>query len=68
MSINQSNEDDRLLSDKELGERTGMCRTLRWRLRRDGKLHAVRIGRSIGYPMSELRRILAEGTEGVRHG
>ncbi|SDA28334.1 hypothetical protein SAMN02799622_04268 [Methylobacterium sp. UNC378MF] len=60
-------DDNRLFAAAEFRRRTNMGRTKEWELRRAGRLRAVMIGHRINYTMSELRRILAEGTEGVRH-
>jgi len=65
----QLNQDEgRLVPAAELRRRTNMGRTKEWELRRAGRLRAVMVGHRVNYTVSELRRILAEGTEGVRHG
>lgn len=54
--------------------RANIGRTTAWRMRRDGELRFVRLTRrKVAIPLSELRRLIAERTEGgqaleVRHG
>lgn len=60
-------DEERLVSEAEFRRRTNTGRTKTWELRRAGKLQFVKIGRRINYPMTELRRVLAEGIEGARH-
>lgn len=60
-------DEGRLVPAAELRRCTNMGRTKEWELRRAGRLRAVMVGHRVNYTVSELRRILAEGTEGVRH-
>jgi len=58
-------DDDRLLSPNEFLGRTGLGRTKAWEMRRDGLLRYVRLSpRKIAYPCPELRRLVAERSEG----
>lgn len=59
-----SDDADRLLSESEfLARLGGLGRTKAWEMRRDGEIRFVRISpRKIGYPVSELRRLIAERT------
>lgn len=46
-------------------EAIDVCERSVWQLVKDGKLKAVRIGRSVRIPVSELERFLAEGNPAV---
>lgn len=45
---------------REAGDALGVCERVVWQLVKDGKLKAVRIGRSVRIPVSELERFVAE--------
>jgi predicted DNA-binding transcriptional regulator AlpA len=49
-----------LLREDETMRELKVSRTSLWRLRRDGRLRVVRIGRSIRYPTEEVRRLVDE--------
>lgn len=58
-------DDAYLLTPDEFLARTGLGRTKAWEMRRDGRLRYVRLSpRKIVYPVSEVRRLMAEGAEG----
>lgn len=45
---------------REAGDSLGVCERVVWQLVKDGRLRAVRIGRSVRIPVSELERFVAE--------
>ena len=45
---------------REAGDSLGVCERVVWQLVKDGRLKAVRIGRSVRIPVSELERFVAE--------
>jgi excisionase family DNA binding protein len=45
---------------REAGDSLGVCERVVWQLVKDGKLKAVRIGRSVRIPVSELKRFVTE--------
>ena len=45
---------------REAGESLGVCERVVWQLVKDGRLKAVRIGRSVRIPVSELERFVSE--------
>jgi predicted DNA-binding transcriptional regulator AlpA len=49
-----------LLREDETMRELKVSRTSLWRLRRDGRLRAVHIGRSLRYPAEEVRRLVDE--------
>ena len=53
-----------LLREDEALEALRVSRTTLWRLRRDGELRVVRIGRAVRYPASEIRRWVDEHLDG----
>lgn len=56
---------DVLLSVPIFCGRANIGRTTAWRMRRDGELRFVRLTpRKVAIPLSELRRLIAERTEG----
>ena len=48
-----------VLTYREAAASLGVCERTVWGLVRDGSLRAVRIGRSVRIPVSELERFLA---------
>ena len=44
----------------QAGDSLGVCERVVWQLVKDGKLKAVRIGRSVRIPVSELERFVSE--------
>jgi DNA binding domain, excisionase family len=56
----------RLLSLAEAAERLNCSRGLLWRLRREGRIRAVELGRRVLIAESELQRIADGGVEGAR--
>lgn len=65
-NANHSDNADTLLSVQEFRRRWGgVGRTKVWEMMRDGELRYVRITpRKIAVPLSELRRLIIERTEG----
>lgn len=65
-NANPSDNADMLLSVQEFRRRRGgIGRTKVWEMIRDGELRYVRITpRKIAVPLSELRRLIIERTEG----
>ena len=47
---------------REAGESSGVCERVVWQLVKDGALKAVRIGRSVRIPVSDLERFIADNT------
>lgn len=47
---------------REAGESIGVCERVVWQLVKDGTLKAVRIGRSVRIPVSDLERFIADNT------
>ena len=47
------------LSYREAAQTVGVCERTIWGLVRDGKLRAVRFGRSVRIPVAELDRFIA---------
>jgi len=47
----------------EAGDLLGVCERVVWQLVKDGRLKAVRIGRSVRIPVSELERFISESTD-----
>ena len=47
----------------EAGDSIGVCERVIWQLVKDGKLKAVRIGRSVRIPVSELERFVSAPAE-----
>ncbi len=45
---------------REAGDALGVCERVVWQLVKDGRLKAVRIGRSVRIPVSELERFVSE--------
>lgn len=45
---------------REAGESIGVCERVVWQLVKDGRLNAIRIGRSVRIPVAELERFVAE--------
>lgn len=45
---------------REAGNSLGVCERVVWQLVKDGQLKAVRIGRSVRIPVSELERFVSE--------
>ena len=57
-----------LLTCREAAAALQVCEKTLWTLTRDGKLPAVRIGRSVRYSVDDLRRFIeASKAEGSRH-
>ena len=50
------------VSYREAAASLGVCERTIWGLVRDGKLNAVRIGRSVRVPVAELERFVADRT------
>jgi len=48
---------------REAGDSIGVCERVIWQLVKDGKLKAVRIGRSVRIPVSELERFVSAPAE-----
>ena len=48
---------------REAGNSLGVCERVVWQLVKDGKLKAVRIGRSVRIPVSELERFVSETSD-----
>lgn len=48
------------VSYREGGQALGVCERVVWQLVKDGKLKAIRIGRSVRIPVSELERFVAD--------
>ena len=44
----------------EAGEMLGVCSRVVWQLVKDGRLNAVKIGRSVRIPVPELERFVAD--------
>lgn len=53
-----------LLTEREVIERLRIGRTTLWRLRRDGKLPSVNIGRAVRYRLTDVIELAENGTEG----
>lgn len=51
------------LTYRETGESLGVCERMVWQLVKDGKLRAIRIGRSVRIPASELARFVSETSD-----
>jgi excisionase family DNA binding protein len=49
-----------LLREPEALEAMRISRTTLWRLRREGQLRPIKIGRSVRYPAAEVRRWVDE--------
>lgn len=45
---------------REAGDSLGVCERVVWQLVKDGRLKAVRIGRSVRIPVTELERFVLE--------
>lgn len=45
---------------REAGDSLGVCERVVWQLVKDGRLKAVRIGRSVRIPVNELERFVSE--------
>lgn len=50
---------------REAGGSLGVCERVVWQLVKDGRLKAVRIGRSVRIPVTELNRFVSSSTESV---
>lgn len=48
------------VSYRGAGESLGVCERVVWQLVKDGKLRAIRIGRSVRIPVSELEKFVAD--------
>ena len=48
------------VTNRETGDSLGVCERVVWQLVKDGRLKAVRIGRSVRIPVNELERFVAE--------
>lgn len=48
---------------REAGNSLGVCERVVWQLVKDGRLKAVRIGRSVRIPVSELERFVSESAD-----
>lgn len=47
---------------REAGDALGVCERIVWQLVKDGELKAVRFGRAVRIPVSELERFIADRT------
>ncbi|MDA0922041.1 MAG: helix-turn-helix domain-containing protein [Planctomycetota bacterium] len=50
---------------REAGDALGVCERVVWQLVKDGRLKAVRIGRSVRIPVAELERFVSASAESV---
>ncbi|MGZ0174025.1 MAG: helix-turn-helix domain-containing protein [Planctomycetales bacterium] len=50
---------------REAGDALGVCERVVWQLVKDGRLKAVRIGRSVRIPVAELNRFVSASAESV---
>ena len=48
---------------REAGKKLSVCERTVWGLVRDGRLRAVKIGRAVRIPVSELERFIADQTQ-----
>ena len=53
-----------LLREDEAIATTKLSKTTLWRLRRDGLLRVIKVGRAVRYPASELQRWVDQQLEG----
>jgi excisionase family DNA binding protein len=54
-----------LLTERDVIERLRIGRTTLWRLRRDGKLPSINIGRAVRYRAEDVRRLAQNGDKEV---
>jgi excisionase family DNA binding protein len=59
---------ERLLSERELGNLTGIARPTLQRLRRAGQLPFLKIGKSIRYRQSDVERVMRSYAAGRMQG
>jgi excisionase family DNA binding protein len=62
MMAQTSSDEDRTrlaVTYREAAESLGVCERVVWQLVKDGKLQAVRIGRSVRIPVKELERFVS---------
>ena len=61
----ESEEQPRVaLTYRKAGQALGVCERVVWQLVKDGWLKAIRIGRSVRIPVTEVERFVADQIEG----
>jgi excisionase family DNA binding protein len=65
-TANEGRRPERLaLTYSETAKSLGVCERVVWQLVKDGKLRAVRIGRSVRIPVQELNQFVADRSQSV---
>jgi excisionase family DNA binding protein len=53
------------LTYREAGDALGVCERIVWQLVKDGELKAIRLGRAVRIPVTELKQFITDRTGSV---